>query len=312
MPKDYYEILGVPRNATLEEIKSAYRKLAMKYHPDRNPGDKEAERKFREVQEAYEVLSDEKKRAQYDRYGRVFDHAGAEAGAGAGAGPFGGFEFRWGPGGATIFGEGLDAGDLFEMIFGSMPGRRTRRERVRRTVWPGGQDIHQEIEVDFLTAAQGGAVDLQLDKPDTGPTTIRVNIPAGIADGQTLRLRGQGIEGGDLYLKVRIRPHPLFRREGNDLIVSVPISLQEAVLGGKVDVPGLGETLTVTVPPGVSSGQRLRIRGHGLPIPGTNQRGDLYAELRIVLPKNLDPESRKLIEEFARRNPYNPRSEWRP
>ncbi|MCS7168782.1 MAG: J domain-containing protein [Gemmatales bacterium] len=308
MARDYYEILGVPRNATLEEIKSAYRKLAMKYHPDRNPGDKEAERKFREVQEAYEVLSDEKKRAQYDRYGRVFETAGAEAGAG----PFRGYEFRWGPGGATIFGEGLDTEDLFEMLFGAMPGRRERRrERVRRPAWPGGQDVHQELEIDFLTAARGGAIELRLEKPDTGPTTIRVNIPPGINDGQTLRLRGQGIDGGDLYLKVRIRPHPLLRREGHDLIVPVPISLQEAVFGGKIDVPGLDETLTVTVPPGVSSGQRLRIRGHGLPIPGTNQRGDLYAELRIVLPKTLDEESRRLLEEFARRNPYNPRADLR-
>lgn len=310
MPRDYYEILGVPRNATLEEIKSAYRKLAMKYHPDRNPGDKEAEKKFREVQEAYEVLGDEKKRAQYDRYGRVFEHAGAEAGAGAGPGPFGGYEFRWGPGGATIFGEGFDTEDLFEMIFGAAPGRRGRRARAR-TVWPAAQDIHQEVEVDFLTAALGGSIDLQLDKPDTGPTTISVNVPAGIADGQTLRLRGQGIQGGDLYLKIRIRPHPSFRREGHDLIVPVPISLQEAVFGGKIDVSGLGETLTVTIPPGVSSGQRLRVRGHGLPIPGTGQRGDLYAELRIVLPKTLDAESRKLLEEFARRNPYNPRAEHR-
>ncbi|GBD35196.1 Curved DNA-binding protein [bacterium HR36] len=309
MPRDYYEILGVPRNATLEEIKSAYRKLAMKYHPDRNPGDKEAEAKFREVQEAYEVLSDEKKRAQYDRYGRVFEHAGAEAAAGAG--PVGGYEFRWGPGGATIFGEGLDTEDLFEMIFGAPPGRRGRRPRAR-TVWPSGQDIHQEIEVDFLTAARGGSMDLRIEHPETGPTVVRVHIPAGIADGQSLRLRGQGIAGGDLYLKVRIRPHPFFRREGNDLIVTVPISVAEAVLGGKIEVPGLDETLAVTLPPGVSSGQRLRIRGHGLPIPGTKQRSDLYVELQIVLPKNLDPESRKLIEEFARRNPYNPRANLRP
>jgi curved DNA-binding protein len=306
MPRDYYEILGVPRNATLEEIKSAYRKLAMKYHPDRNPGDKEAEAKFREVQEAYEVLSDEKKRAQYDRYGRVFEHAGAQAGAQTG--PFGGFEFRWGPGGTTFFGEGVDAADLFEMIFGSMPGQRRQR---RRTVWPTGQDIHHEIEVDFVTAARGGPIELSVHRPDTGPTVLRVNIPPGTTDGQTLRLRGQGIEGGDLYLKIRVRPHPYFRREGNDLVVQVPISLQEAVFGGKIDVPGLDETLSVTVPPGVSSGQRLRIRGHGFPIPGSSQRGDLYVELRIVLPKHLDPESRRLLEEFARRNPYNPRSEMR-
>lgn len=308
MPRDYYEILGVPRNATLEEIKSAYRKLAMKYHPDRNPGDKEAEAKFREVQEAYEVLSNEKKRAQYDRYGRVFEHAGAEAGAGTR--PFSGYEFRWGPGGATVFGEGLDTEDLFEMIFGSTPGRRGKRTRTR-TIWPTGQDIHQEIEVDFLTAARGGTIELTVRRPETGPTVLHVNIPPGCSDGQVLRLRGQGIEGGDLYLKIRIRPHPYFRREGNDLVVQVPISLQEAVFGGKIDVPGLNETLAVTVPPGVSSGQRLRIRGHGFPVPGSNQRGDLYAELRIVLPKHLDAESRRLLEEFARRNPYNPRADMR-
>lgn len=294
--RDLYEILGVQRGASDEEIKRAYRKLARQYHPDRNPGDKQAEARFKEVQEAYDVLSDKTKRAQYDRYG----HAGP--GAGMGGGP-GGFEFRWGPGGAQqmdptqaeeflrqMFGDNAfgDLGDLFG-------GRRTR-SRTRRP--PPPQEVETEVTIPFRTAALGGTIALQLDGRE-----IDVKIPAGVEEGQSLRLAGQGPGGSDLRLKLRIQPHPYFRREGKDLILEMPLSLPEAVLGGPVDVPTLdGTRLTVKVPPGTSSGARLRLRGRGI------AGGDQYIEIKVVVPAPSNERSRQLIEEFARLNPQQPRN----
>jgi DnaJ-class molecular chaperone len=327
MAKDYYDILGVPRTATAEEIRQAHRKLARKYHPDRNPGDKEAEAKFKEIQQAYNVLSDPEKRAQYDRYGADFE--AYASGAAGGPGPGG--TFRWGAGapGGFSYAE-FDLNDLGRFGFGSaesiFEALRRQAEAAgraggRRGRWagraPAAQDVEEAVEVDFLTAARGGTLELQVQRPDSAgrvrPEVLKVDIPAGIADGARLRLKGQGVGGGDLYVRVHVRPHPYFRREGQDVVVEVPISLAEAVLGAKVDVPSIDGTVTVTIPPGTSSGQRLRLRGRGLPTRGREDRGDQYVEVKIVVPRVVDERSRELLEEFARRNPYDPRAgvRWR-
>jgi curved DNA-binding protein len=287
MPRDYYEVLGVPRNASESDIKKAYRKLARQYHPDRNPGDKQAEARFKEVQEAYDVLNDKTKRAQYDRFG--FAGPGA---AGAG-GPFhtqGGFEFQ-----------GVNPEDLESILgafgggLGDMFGRRARgRTRAARPA----EAVEAEVSIPFLTAALGGTVSLRVDGRD-----IDVRVPAGVEEGKKLRLAGQGPGGSDLLVRLKIESHPYFRREGNNVVLEVPISVTEAVLGAKVDVPTLdGTHLTVTVPPGTSSGGRLRLRGKGI------AGGDQYIEIKIVVPKTHDERSRELIEEFARLHPQHPRA----
>jgi DnaJ-class molecular chaperone len=316
MPQDLYDVLGVSRTASEAEITKAYRKLARQHHPDRNPGDKQAEARFKDVSAAYEILSDKQKRAQYDQFG----HAGP--GMPNGGAP-GGFHFG-GPGGyQTIdpetaerlfgdlfgaFGGGGGGGSPFGDIFGGRAGGggggvpggagspgRGGRTRARR---PQPQEVESEITVPFETAALGGTVPLTIDNRQ-----IDLKVPAGFEDGKTMRLAGQGPGGADVLLKVRVRPHPYYRREGNDLILSVPLSLAEAVLGGKVDVPMLGGgTAMVTIKPGTSSGTRMRIRGQGV------NGGDLYIEPKVLVPAPADDRSRELIEEFARLNPQRPRS----
>jgi curved DNA-binding protein len=307
MPRDYYETLGVKRDATAEEIKKAYRKLARQYHPDRNPGDKQAETKFKEIQDAYDVLSDKTKRAQYDQFG----FAGPGAGFG-GAGQGGStFHFGGGPGGFPGA-EGMDpeqAAEVFSQLFGGrggaggidmgdLFGRRGRGGTRTRRPAPA-QDVEAEVTIPFLTAAEGGSVDLSV-----GGHTLTVKIPAGVESGQTLRLAGQAPGGGDLLLKLRVEDHPYFLREGKDIILDVPLSLSEAVLGARIEVPTLdGTRLTVKVPPGTSSGSRLRLRGKGI------KGGDQYIEVKVMVPAPKDERSRELIEEFARLNPQNPRAD---
>jgi curved DNA-binding protein len=303
MPRDYYEVLGLSRGASEEEIKRAYRKLARQYHPDRNPGDKQAEARFKEIQDAYDVLSDKAKREQYDRFGFVGPEGGMPGGEGE---PF---VFRWG-GGSGGF-QQMDPEQMEEIlsmfggdefgglggIFGRRPrGASTRTRRARPT--PQEPSI-AEVTVPFETAANGGSVTLHINGRE-----LEVKVPAGIEEGKTLRLAGQGAGGADLLLRVHVAPHPYFRREGNDLILQVPLSVAEAVLGAKVDVPTLdGTRLTVTVPPGTSSGARLRLRGRGI------KGGDQYIEIKIVAAAPKDARSRELMEEYARLNPQNPRAD---
>lgn len=304
MPRDFYEVLGVQKDASPEDIRKAYRKLARQYHPDRNPGDKQAESHFKEVQEAYDVLSDKSKRTNYDRFGSAEPGAGFGGGRG-GAGP-GNFHFNWGggPGG----GQQVDPADILSQLFGGAGGgggpdlsdlfgqQRPRGGRSRRA--PPAQELESEVTIPFQTAALGGSVSLQVDGKE-----LSVKIPAGIEDGKALRVQGQAPGGGDLRLVIHITPHPYFQREGNNLILTVPLSLSEAVLGAKVDVPTLdGAQLTVKVPAGTSSHSRLRVRGKGI------KGGDQYLEFKVIVPAPKDDRSRELIEEFVRLNPQNPRT----
>jgi DnaJ-class molecular chaperone len=299
MPQDYYETLGVARGASEDEIKKAYRKLARENHPDRNPGDKQAEARFKAVQEAYDVLSDAQKREQYDRFGFAGPQGGMPPGAEGAP-----FTFRWGTGpGAQGF-EGGDADEIISQLFGGMGdifGRQAKGgggTRRRRQAAPAAAPTTAEVAIPFETAANGGTVNVRVNSHE-----LEVKIPAGVAEGQTLRLRGQGAGGGDLELKLHIAAHPWFHRDGNDIILEVPVSVSEAVLGTKVDVPTLGGSrLTVRVPPGASSGTRLRLRGQGI------KGGDQYIEIKVVVPAATDERSQQLMEEFARLHPQQPRS----
>jgi DnaJ-class molecular chaperone len=301
--RDLYEVLGVSRNATDEEIKRAYRRLARQHHPDRNPGDKQAETKFKEVQEAFDTLSDKEKRAQYDRFGfqPPGGFGGFRAGAGAGAG---GPEFHFSTEGVDLdeilrqFGGmggmgGVDVEDL-----GPAFGRTARGSRSRRRAAARPEPVEAEVTVPFMTAARGGTVTLQV-----GDHTIDLKVPAGSDEGKKLRMAGQGPGGADLIVKLHVESHPYFRREGNDIILDVPLTFTEAALGTKVDVPTLGgERLTVTVKPGTSSGSRLRLRGYGV------NGGHQFLEFKVVAPAATDPRSRELLEELARLHPQNPRT----
>jgi DnaJ-class molecular chaperone len=299
MPRDYYEVLGVSRDATDDQIKKAHRTLARKFHPDRNPGDKQAEAQFKEVQDAYDVLNDKTKRAQFDRFG----FAGPQPGPGGGGG------FHWG-GGFPGNGEFNVDPEVFSQIFGNMGGGSINLDEVlggRQSGKRGGRSRARpqpqaappvDVTVPFETAVQGGTITLRV-----GERTIDLKVPAGTEDGKVMRLAGQAPGGADLHLRLRIEPHPHFRREGNDLVLTVPLALAEAVLGAKIDVPTVaGSKLSVKVPPGTSSGARLRLRGFGV------NGGDQYLDFKVVVPAKVDDPSRKLIEEFAKLNPQEPRT----
>ncbi len=306
---DFYDVLGVKRDASAEDIKKAYRKLARQYHPDRNPGDKQAETRFKEVQEAYDVLSDKTKRGNYDRFGAAEPGAGFSGGGRRGGQRGPNVNFNWGGGPAggfqqvdpemaeelmrQFFGGGGAAHGGFEEALGG--GARGRGSRSRRPAAP--QEVESEITIPFTTAALGGSVNIHVDDHE-----LSVKIPPGVEDGKKLRLPGAIPGGGNLLLKINVAPHPYFRREGNDIILDVPLSVSEAILGATVDVPTLdGNKLAVKIPPGMSSGKRLRLRGKGI------KGGDQYIEAKVTVPTATDERSRQLMEEFARLNPQNPR-----
>lgn len=308
--RDYYETLGVKREASADEIKKAYRKLARKYHPDLNPGDKTAESNFKEVQEAYDVLADATKRDQYDRFGT----AAFESGPGPGGRSQ---SYSWsnqaGPEVQFDFGDsGINIEEMLGGLFGERgpAGRGRGGRRGARFAQVPGADIETELTVPFRTAAMGGEIEVSLAGERT--QRLSVTIPPGVSDGARLRLAGKGQPSpaggrpGDLIILIRVEPHPFFRREGDDIYIDVPITVAEAALGAPIEVPTLEGTLTITVPPGTSSGQKLRLRGKGGK-KKTGDRGDQYAVMKIVLPKQLDETSRRLIEEFAQRNPLEPR-----
>ena len=312
MEEDYYKVLGVNRDASQADIQRAYRKLARKYHPDMNPDDASAKERFQRVQQAYDVLGNAEKREMYDRYGSSFQSAGGGPGGGGGS-------YGFHPGGfeevdlEQVFGGRGPEGfaDIFRQFTGGHAGGGGRR-RGRQP----GADLQHEVEVPFRTAITGGEVAMTVQRPGNRVETISVKIPAGIEEGKRIRLRGQGEaspnggRAGDILLKIHVAPHPYFTRRGNDLEVTVPVTLAEAALGAKIDVPTPKGTITLTVPPGTSSGRRLRVKGHG--VPATKRpSGDLYAIIRIVLPTELDEKSQELIRQLDALHPMSPRSDLR-
>ena len=321
--KDYYSTLGVAKTATEKEIKQAYRKLARKHHPDVNPGDKTAESRFKEINEAYEVLGDPEKRKKYDELGanwRMYEQAGAQGGAGGfpggwnvpfggGAGgqgsPRGGFRTMTEDEMREMFGDADPFSDFFHTFFGGAggedPGRRTRSGRGRGS--RQGRDVEQEIELGLEDAYHGAMRRLSI-KHDGHARTVDVRIPAGVGEGSRVRVAGEGEDGsggaqsGDLYLRIHISPHPGFERKGRDLYTHVAIPLTTAVLGGEVDVRTLGgKSLRLKIPPTTQNGQVFRLKGHGMPALGkSDERGDLYATVDVQLPKQLSPEERRHFE----------------
>ncbi|MGV2829565.1 DnaJ C-terminal domain-containing protein [Myxosarcina sp. GI1(2024)] len=320
--KDYYQILGVSKTATPEEIKKAFRKLARKYHPDLNPGDKEAEQRFKDINEAQEVLSDPEKRAKYDQFGQYWKQAAAGTPPGAGMGTAG-----------VDFGQYGSFDDFINELLGRFGGAATggssgRRTYTYRTGTPEGfsgfggfedmfgggsfQDIpaadtEASITLTFAEAFNGTQKRLRLDGE-----TIKVRIPPGAKPGSRLRIRGKGRispysqQRGDLYLTIELQPHPLFRFEGDNIVSEIPITPEEAVLGADVKIPTTEGSAVVKIPPGVDSGQSLRLRNKGWR-NGKGKRSDLIIKLKIVTPKELTAQEREYYEKLRQSSSYNPR-----
>lgn len=301
---DLYEVLGVSRQASEDEIRKAYRKLARDYHPDRRPDDEKAAEKFKQIQQAYEILGDKEKRQKYDQYGDAFRNGGP-GGYSTGAGPID-LEELFGSG-------GIDLGDLFGGAFGGGGGRRGPGPRQARPM--KGQDVKTDITVPFHLAINGGSYELSLSSGGKRDL-IDIKIPAGIKDGATVRLGGQGSPGmnggpaGDILVTVKVAPHPWFRRDGNNLLIDVPITVSEAVLGAKIDVPTLNDgVVTVTIPPGTSSGAKLRLREKGVADSKTGTKGDQLVVTKIVAPKEISDEAKTLMEQFATATHHTPRAD---
>ena len=372
---DYYELLGVSRKASAKDIRAAFRKLARKYHPDLNPGDKAAEEKFKQLQEAYDVLSDSKKRQMYDQYGFYSENAPTgDYGQGGAAGDnvnfdFNGFDFSGGSGG-TGAGGGASFRDLFSQFFGGRGGVALEEEAEP------GSSLEYKLEIDFWDAVRGAVKKLQITRmdtcetchgtgaigsPQTCPTcqgsgtvqqaagkmrfnvpcsrcggtgklrtacktcggegrvrrteTIDVRIPAGVASGGRVRVPGKGNAGtlgapaGDLYLLVEVRPHPFFERRGNDLHTKVPVTVSEATLGAKVEVPTIDGRSIVRIPPATNSGSTLRLREKGVPNARSGARGDQYVEIQVIVPKPTDERVRNIMKELETVAPDDPRKD---
>jgi len=372
--QDYYDLLGVPKKASAKDIRTAFRKLARKYHPDLNPGDKSSEEKFKQLQEAYDVLSDSKKRQMYDQHGFYSDNIPP---GGPGGGPqqdgegvnfdFGGFDFG---GGSGAQGSTSSFRDLFSQFF---PGRRGAAEEPEHE--PGG-DLEYQIEIDFWDAVRGAVKKLTITRldtcdtchgtgaigsPQTCPTchgsgtiqqaagkmkfnvpctrcggtgkirkvcptcsgegrlrrteTIDVRIPAGVASGSRVRVPGKGNAGtmgappGDLYLRVDVKPHPFFERRGDDLYTEVPVTVTEATLGAKVEVPTIDGRSLVRIPPATNSGKTLRLKEKGVPSARNGSRGDQYVEIQVIVPQPTDERVRNLMKELETIAPEDPRKD---
>lgn len=307
--KDPYQTLGVKKSASAAEIKKTYRKLAKKLHPDRNPGDAKVAKHFKRISAAYSILGDKKQRAKFDR-GEI-DASGAAArpfaGAGFGGGGFGGFEeaFRGFKPGQRRSEFRMEGGgeDFFSELFGLGRGRGGHKGPRR------GQNILYSVSIPFVAAARGSRQNLRLD---TGKT-LNVKIPAGVRDGQQIRLAGQGHKGasggrsGDALVEVRIKPHPFFERHGDDIHIAVPITLDEAVLGAKISIPTLTKPVSVTVPKGSSSGRKLRLKGKGIKRGRTT--GDQIVSLKIVLPGKSDRELEEFLGKWRQSHAYEVRKD---
>lgn len=376
--KDYYKILGVDRSATEKDIKQAYRHLARKYHPDVNPGNKNAEEKFKEISEAYEVLRDSEKRSKYDQYGEAWKQA-SQAGYGGPGGP-GGYTYQ-NYGDFNFGGGGL--GDLFETLFGGQMGGGPSQQYRTRTQGVTGEDIQYEIPITLEDSFSGIAQTIRVSAPEscsacsgtgaapgsrnqtcptcggsgrtrggfgglfgggstcptcggvgsipsskckvcngtgqvTRPRTVEVKIPKGVREGSKIRLTGQGTPGalgapaGDLYLIVRMQKHPFFSRQEDNLYCEIPVTFAEAAMGAEITVPTLTGQASAKLPPGVQSGQSLRLAGLGMPHLRGGGNGDLYAKIKVSVPKNLTEREKQLILELRSQRNENPRARiWR-
>jgi len=318
--QDYYDTLGVSRDATAEQIRKAYRTLARKHHPDVNQQDAKAEERFKQINEAYEVLKDPDKRKRYDALGANWK-AGQEFRPPPG---FESYSFNMGDGGG--FGGG-GFSDFFEAIFGQMGGMggggpRMRSPRGGRPGFAGANpfggfeaepgafagDVESEVEVPLEQILRGGTTSIRISIPGEGERTFDVRIPKGIAEGKRIRLAGQGRGGGDLFLRVKHGRDARWRVEDGSLVAMARVSPWEAALGAKVPVETPDGRINLTIPAGSSSGRRLRLRGQGLP-SGEGERGDLLVQVTIEVPKELSPRERELLEELAKESTFNPRSE---
>jgi molecular chaperone DnaJ len=370
--EDLYQILGVGKKASQEEIKKAYKKLARKYHPDLNPGDKKAEDQFKKVSNAYSILSDSKKRTQYDQYGTIFGEGQPPPGPGGSVNfDFNGFDFS-NLGGSSF-------GDIFSDLFGGFRGgKKERTSRENRRVPERGQDLIYPINISFMDAIRGISPEIRITRnltctvcsgvgyaPNSGTTecpeckgtgqvnrargymrfsslcnvcngegvlhspcsgcagrgvipkeeTIRVNIPAGVDSGSKVRVAGKGHGGsnggpsGDIYLTVNVAPHPIFTREGDNIKLNVPITVTEAALGSKIEVPTVEGSSNMKIPPGTQSGQIFRLREKGAPSLRGGSRGDQLVEVKVVVPPVRDERSKEILRELDKLNPSNPREQ---
>ncbi len=306
--KNPYTILGVSRSASQDQIKRAYRRLAKEHHPDRNPGDKGAEQRFKEVQAAYEVLGDTQRRTQYDRFGAGGPTPEFHTWSTSRGTPFADVDFDFSSLG--------DLTGIFEQFFSSGSGARGRRRRAASRPRRRGADIEHAVELSFEEAIEGTVREVMLTARGgraARPERIEFRVPAGVADGQRIRVKGKGQDGpggrGDLMILCRIRPHPYFRRDGLNVLLDLPLTIREAALGAKVDIPTLDGITRVTVPAGTSSGTKLRLREKGIRDQRTGKTGDMLVAVRIQLPKSMSPKARKLLDELESELDLRPRAD---
>jgi DnaJ-class molecular chaperone len=327
--RDYYEVLGVSKTASADEIRSAYRKLARKFHPDVTGNDPKATERFKEIQEANDVLSDTAKRTNYDQFGHA--GVGGMPGGGGNVDPYEQFRRTYGrrnggaAGGPSSWtgGQGVtvedfdfgggDMGSIFEQLFGGRGGgqrRQTRRGRAQPPEAPRGQDIEHAVTLSFDQAFRGITLPLQINR-DGQLETIEIKIPPGVKDGSRVRIRGKGQqaggEPGDLFIITRVEPHPYFRREGLDIHIDLPISVYEAILGAKIQVPTMNGPVTLTIPPGSSGGNKLRIKGRG--VERGKETGDQIVILKVIVPRDLDDADRDAIRAIQKKHPLDARSD---